>query len=179
MHSPLPRVATLPTRVRKRDGREAPFDAHNIESAIGRAGRATREFGALEATLLTAQVVKVISHRSDLGRMPDIEGIQDVVEQTLISANHFETARAYIVYREQHKKLREDRRTLVDVAGSINEYLDRSDWRVSANANQGYPMSTPRRSARPTVRGTSTSTISTCSPATAPAGPCAHFCTKG
>lgn len=140
MHKPLPRVATLPTRVRKRDGREAPFDARKIESAIARAGQASGEFGALEATLLTAQVVKVISHRSDLGRMPDIEGIQDVVEQTLISANHFETARAYIVYREQHKKLREDRRTLVDVAGSINEYLDRSDWRVSANANQGYSL---------------------------------------
>ncbi len=140
MHNNLPCVATLPTRVRKRDGGEVPFDSHKIESAIARAGQASGEFGALEATLLTAQVIKVISHRSDLGRMPDIEGIQDVVEQTLIAANHFETARAYIVYREQHNKLRQDRRTLVDVAGSINEYLDRSDWRVNANANQGYSL---------------------------------------
>ena len=84
-------------------------------------------------------MIKVISHRSDLGRMPDIEGIQDVVEQTLIAANHFETARAYIVYREQHKKLREDRRTLVDVAGSINEYLDRSDWRVAPTPTRATP----------------------------------------
>ncbi len=140
MHNNLPCVATLPTRVRKRDGGEVPFDSRKIESAIARAGQASGEFGALEATLLTAQVIKVISHRSDLGRKPDIEGIQDVVEQTLIAANHFETARAYIVYREQHNKLRQDRRTLVDVAGSINEYLDRSDWRVNANANQGYSL---------------------------------------
>jgi ribonucleoside-triphosphate reductase (formate) len=140
MHNPPPNIASLPTRVRKRDGHEVPFAAGKIESAIARAGQASGEFGASEATLLTAQVIKVIGHRSELGRMPNIEGIQDVVEQTLIAANYFETARAYIVYREQHKKLREDRRTLVDVAGSINEYLDRSDWRVTANANQGYSL---------------------------------------
>jgi len=140
MQATFPWVATLPARVRKRDGREVPFDARKIESAILRAGQASGEFGTIEATGLTTQVIKVISHRLDLGRIPDIEGIQDVVEQTLIVANHFETARAYIVYREQHSRLREDRRTLVDVAASVNEYLDRSDWRVAANANQGYSL---------------------------------------
>jgi len=134
-HSPSP-----PTRVIKRDGQEVRFDASKIESAIYRAGQASGEFGAAEASLLTAQVVKVLAHRFSDGRLPDIEAIQDVVEQTLIAANHFGTARAYIVYREQHKKLRTDRRTLVDVSASINEYLDRSDWRVAANANQGYSL---------------------------------------
>ncbi|MBK1721393.1 ribonucleoside triphosphate reductase [Thiocystis violacea] len=135
-----PNFPTLPTRVLKRDGIEVRFDASKIESAILRAGQATGEFGPLEAGLLTAQVVKVLAHRFGEGRLPEIEDIQDVVEQTLISANHFETARSYIVYREQHKKLRTDSRTLVDVGGSINEYLDRSDWRVAANANQGYSL---------------------------------------
>jgi ribonucleoside-triphosphate reductase len=138
-------LAALPTRIVKRDGAEVAFDAGKIESAILRAGRATGEFDELEAKLLTAQVVKVLAHRygrveAGGARMPDIEGIQDVVEQTLIAANHFETARSYIVYREQRAKLRADRRTLVDVSSSINEYLDRSDWRVSANANQGYSL---------------------------------------
>ncbi|UHD18293.1 ribonucleoside triphosphate reductase [Thiocapsa bogorovii] len=133
-------LSTLPVRVRKRDGVEVRFDAAKIESAIRRAGQASGEFGAPEASLLTAQVVKVLAHRYGAERLPDIEGIQDVVEQTLISANHFETARSYIVYREQHKKLRDEQRTLVDVGGSINEYLDRSDWRVAANANQGYSL---------------------------------------
>jgi len=140
MHDTFPRLAVLPTRVRKRDGLEVSFNARKIESAILRAGQASGEFGALEATGLTTQVIKVISHRLELGRIPDIEGIQDVVEQTLIAANHFETARAYIVYREQHSRLRQDHRTLVDVAASVNGYLDRSDWRVAANANQGYSL---------------------------------------
>jgi len=58
----------------------------------------------------------------------------------LIGADHLATARAYIVYREQHHRLRQDRHTLVDVASSVNEYLERADWRVSANANQGYSL---------------------------------------
>ena len=133
-------LATLPSRVLKRDGREVVFDAAKIESAIRRAGQASGEYGDLESGLLTAQVVKVLAHRFGQGRLPDIEAIQDVVEQTLIAANHFETARSYIVYREQHSRLRDHSRTLVDVAASIDEYLDRSDWRVAANANQGYSL---------------------------------------
>lgn len=132
-----PQVARLPASLRKRDGTIVGFDSRKIQSAIARAGQATGEFGEDEAGLLTAQVVKVLSH---LPGVPEVERIQDIVEQTLISANHFRTARAYIVYREQHKRLRQDRRTLVDVAASVNEYLDRSDWRVSANANQGYSL---------------------------------------
>ncbi len=132
-------VAVLPREVLKRDGRRAPFDANKIRSAILRAGQATGEFGEAEADLLTAQAAKVLIHRYH-GTPPGIEGIQDVVEQTLIAANHLETARAYIVYRESHKKLREDRKTVVDVEASINEYLSRQDWRVNANANQGYSL---------------------------------------
>ena len=140
MPNAQPRLATLPTRVLKRDGHEVAFEAGKIRSAIERAGRASGEFGVREAERLTSQVVKVLSHRCHDGRLPDIEAIQDLVEQTLIADDHFETARAYIRYREQHRKLRSDRRTLVDAAASIDEYLDRSDWRVSANANQGWSL---------------------------------------
>ncbi|MBP1753169.1 MAG: anaerobic ribonucleoside-triphosphate reductase [Geobacteraceae bacterium] len=126
-------------QVVKRDGSMAPFDADKIRSAIQRAGQASGEFDHTEAGLLTAQVLKVVCHKYQ-SAAPHIEGIQDVVEQVLISANHFKTARAYIVYREQHHKLRQDRKTVVDVAGSVNEYLDKLDWRVNANANQGYSL---------------------------------------
>ncbi len=130
----------LPTYVIKRDGSRADFDQRKIRSAIARAGHATDELGEGEAGRLTAQVIKVLSHRYHRDDPPSIERIQDVVEQVLITANHLKTARAYIVYREQHKKLRKDRRTLVDVVTSVNEYLDRMDWRVNANANQGYSL---------------------------------------
>jgi ribonucleoside-triphosphate reductase len=140
MNAVLPLEAAVPSAVLKRDGRRVVFDAAKIESAIARAGAASGEFGADEAHLLARQVLKVLSHARHPAGVPDIERIQDAVEHTLIGANHFQTARAYIVYREQHKRLREDKRTLVDVAASVNEYLERADWRVSANANQGYSL---------------------------------------
>ncbi len=92
-----------------------------------------------EAALLTAQVMKVLIHKFH-GQAPSIEQIQDVVEHTLIAANHLLTARAYIVYREQHAKLCHDRKTLGDAVSSVNEYLAQTDWRVNANANQGYSL---------------------------------------
>ncbi len=70
--------------------------------------------------------------------MPDIEHIQDIVEQVLISANYFATAKAYILYRDQRNRTRGDKKVMVDVESSINEYLEKLDWRVNANANQGY-----------------------------------------
>jgi len=127
------------SHVVKRSGEVAAFDADRIRSAIERAGRATGEFDAPEASLLTGQALKVLAHRFAESQ-PTIEHIQDVVEQVLISANHLKTARAYIVYREQRARLREDKKTVIEVESSINEYLDRADWRVNANANQGYSL---------------------------------------
>lgn len=131
--------AQSPSFVVKRSGDRVPFDGAKIQSAIVRAGKASSEFDEAEAALLTIQAVKVLSFRFP-GEAPEIEQIQDVVEQVLISANHFQTARAYIVYREQRARVREDRKTLVDVVSSIDEYLGRQDWRVNANANQGYSL---------------------------------------
>ncbi len=129
----------LPRAAIKRDGSTAVFDGGKIRSAVARAGAASGEFNTSEAELLTAQVIKVLTHKFQ-HQPASIENIQDVVEQVLISANHFKTARAYIVYREQRAKLRQDKKTVVDVGSSINEYLEQLDWRVNANANQGYSL---------------------------------------
>ena len=131
-------ILTL-TTVRKRDGSSVVFDPAKIRSAISRAGAAAGEFDDAAAGPLAEQVVKVLVRRSG-GRALTIESIQDVVEQVLITADHFKTARGYIVYREQHRKLRRDLKTVVDVETSINEYVNRLDWRVNANANQGYSL---------------------------------------
>lgn len=124
----------------KRDGEKHAFDVTKIAMAIMKAGEATKEFGSDEAWLLTRQVVKVLKHKFAYGIIPAIEQIQDVVEQVLISSNYYKTARSYIVYREQRDKMRKDKRAVIDAISSINEYLDRSDWRVNANANQGYSL---------------------------------------
>lgn len=130
---------SLPINIVKRDGSKLSFDKEKITYAIQRAGEDTQEFDKEEAMLLTAQVIKVLTHKFN-DTDPTVEQIQDVVEQVLISSNHFKTARSYIVYRENRARLRQQKQALVDVVSSIDEYLSRSDWRVNANANQGYSL---------------------------------------
>jgi len=138
MEAWMPRQAevTKPVSLRKRDGRLAAFDMAKIERAIAAAGAATGEFGASEAHALAEAVCLQLAHRTAV----EVEQVQDGVERTLMAAGHFDTARAYIVYRERHARLRRDRKAVVDVAASMNEYLSREDWRVRANANQGYSL---------------------------------------
>ncbi|MHB0817430.1 ribonucleoside triphosphate reductase [Stutzerimonas stutzeri] len=124
-----------PVSLRKRDGRLVAFELGKIVQAIKAAGHATGEFDAETAQALAARVVLRLPQR-----VVQIEQAQDAVERGLMEAGHYATARAYIVYRERHGRLRRDRKAIVDVASSMNEYLSREDWRVRANANQGYSL---------------------------------------
>lgn len=128
-----------PEFILKRDGTKVAFDSEKIVNAVKKAGIETGEFSEPEARHITFKILKILKHRYD-NTLPEIEQIQDIVEQTLISENYFKTARAYIIYREKRGELRRDKKNLVDVVLSINEYLDKLDWRVNANANQGYSL---------------------------------------
>jgi ribonucleoside-triphosphate reductase len=129
----------LPAQVVKRNGARAAFELAKIASAIQRAGAATGEFDATEALRLAEHVGRVLAHRHVL-EPPGIEAVQDAVEQMLAGSGYFTTARAYIVHRDRHQRIRDARRTIVDVAASVDEYLEKKDWRVNANANQGYSL---------------------------------------
>jgi ribonucleoside-triphosphate reductase len=122
--------------LRKRDGRLVAFELVKIERALTAAGNASGEFVAAQAGALAELVLaRLLSHAT-----LDVEQVQDQVERVLMEAYYYATARAYIVYREQHGRLRRDRKAIVEVAASMNEYLSREDWRVQANANQGYSL---------------------------------------
>ena len=132
-------IRKAPAAVVKRDGKIVDFDLTKIESAITRAGAAAGELAAAEAVHIAHRLTRTLAKRAGTTAL-DVEAIQDAVEQGLLRAGYLKTARAYIVYREQHAKLRNDKQTMVDVATSINEYLEQQDWRVNANANQGYSL---------------------------------------
>ena len=130
----------LPQHLLKRDGSVRDVDAEKIVRAVTRAGRATKEFDETVAReIVERNVLPRLSHH-DAARTPNIEWVQDAVEQALFETGHFPTLRAYIVYRESRAKARDAKRSWVNVESSINEYLDQLDWRVNANANQGYSL---------------------------------------
>lgn len=123
----------------KRDGSVKDFDASKIAAALSKAGKATGEFDAVQAQALTEEIVLPKLRALNLVT-PHIEQVQDAVEHALFDAGYFKTLRAYIVYREQRQKARDARQSWVNVESSINEYLQQLDWRVNANANQGYSL---------------------------------------
>ena len=107
-------VCAVPPRVSKRNGASVPFDSHKILRAILKAGQATGEFGQSAADEIAGGVTRTLGERY-AGGAASVENIQDIVERQLVEQGFFTTARAYIVYREQHRKLRNDRECVVDV----------------------------------------------------------------
>ena len=130
----------LPSIIVKRNHEHVGFQPEKIFSAILKAGIATEEFDESVAMTITFRVLEVISSKWGKFGKPRIEDVQNHVERALFQADYFRTAKAYIIYRTQHATLRKDTKTIIDIESSVNEYLSRSDWRVNANANQGYSL---------------------------------------
>jgi len=125
------------TSITKRDGSIAEFDAAKITAAILKAGKATGEFEEREARRLTMRVLS-LADAVHLPETPDVESIQDVVEQVLLESSFRATAKAYILYREQRAQLRRIKtKANVDL---MEGYLNKMDWRVRENSNMGFSL---------------------------------------
>jgi ribonucleoside-triphosphate reductase len=123
--------------LRKRDGREERFDPAKITKAICKAGQATGEFGLEEARHLTIRVLSLLQSLQDSLSMT-VENVQDVVEEVLLNSPYRRTAKAYIIYRDQHARMREMvQKADVDL---IDRYLGRLDWQVKENSNMAYSL---------------------------------------
>jgi len=126
-------------KVKKRDGRIVPFDQDKITEAIFKAAKAVGGRDRPTAQRLSDKVVEALERNGK--HTPEIEEIQDVVEKVLVGEGHAKTAKAYILYRNQHARIRNARATLVDVEDTIDGYISHSDWRVSENSNADYSLS--------------------------------------
>jgi len=102
-------------QVKKRDGRIVDFDQNRITKAILGAGQATGEFNLDTAKKISDQVVKnlneVFAKRKNI---PGVENIQDIVEMTLMKENYVESAKAYIIYRKEHQRVRQEKKRILN-----------------------------------------------------------------
>ncbi len=123
--------------IKKRDGRTVQFDSSKITTAIAKAGEATGEFGEREARKLTLKVL-TLAHELKPGDVPDVEEVQDIVEWILLDSPFYKTAKAYILYREQHTQIRR----IASKAGCdlVEHYVDNLDWKVKENSNMCYSL---------------------------------------
>ena len=128
--------------VQKRDGRIVDFNLANITSAIAKAGRATKEFNDKDALRISKTVEKHLNEKYG-DTIPSVEQIQDEVENTLMNSSYKNTARAYIVYRDERSKVRGSKSRLMKQFEIITGALakDSSDLkRSNANVNGDTAM---------------------------------------
>ncbi|HWR68730.1 MAG TPA: anaerobic ribonucleoside-triphosphate reductase, partial [Desulfomonilia bacterium] len=124
------------TTIRKRDGRVVPFDASKITAAIAKAGRATEEFDDAMAHKLMVKVLSI--SQQTVEDIPSVETVQDIVEEVLLQSMYRKTAKAYIIYRDQHAKIRDIKAGMgVDL---IDQYLEKLDWQVNENSNMAFSL---------------------------------------
>lgn len=128
-------------KIRKRNGRVVAFDKEKVTEAIWKAAQSVGGKDRKVAERLARKVCTVLEYQFSDKTVPTVEEIQDVVERVLIKSGHAKTAKAYILYRQQHAKIRETKDVMVDVINTISEYLERSDWRVKENSNEAYSFS--------------------------------------
>jgi len=134
------------TKIRKRDGREVPFNIEKIANAIFKAAMAAGGNDYNMALRLAEQVTKVLEKKY-VDTIPGVEDIQDVVEKVLIENGHARTAKEYILYRAERTRVREMNTRLMKVLEDLTfkDAADADIKRENANIDGDTAMGTMLR----------------------------------
>ncbi|MDD5651947.1 MAG: ribonucleoside triphosphate reductase, partial [Candidatus Moranbacteria bacterium] len=128
------------TRIIKRSGKVVPFKQEKITKAVLKAFGDTGEGGLREAEKVSKKVVQLLNKNYKKGYVPEIEEIQDMVEKVLMILDFDATAKAYILYRDQHRKVRETEEALKEAVDLVDDYIQEADWRIKENSNMGFSL---------------------------------------
>ena len=127
-------------KIQKREGTIVDFDQTKITNAIFKALTASGEGDGKKSHRLSDRVVKILNRRFKKGEIPQVEQIQDIVEEVLILEDFVETAKAYIIYREQRRRVREGTKVIDESVEMVDKYIQELDWQVKENANMSYSL---------------------------------------
>ncbi|MCP6718505.1 MAG: ribonucleoside triphosphate reductase [Patescibacteria group bacterium] len=128
------------TKVQKRDETIVDFDSQKISKAVFKAITATGQGDGVKSKKVTNQVIKILNRRFKKDEIPYVEQIQDIVEEVLMLEGLVDTAKAYILYREQRRRVREAIKVSEEAVDRIDNYLGRLDWEVQENANMAFSL---------------------------------------
>ncbi len=126
--------------IRKRDGRIVPYESEKVYNAIEKAVRNVGGHNFEKARRIANLIDAALNAIYKGDSIPTVENVQDLVEKMLIEEGHARTAKAYILYREQHKKLRNVRELIDESVNIVDDYINKNDWRVNENSNMSYSL---------------------------------------
>ncbi len=126
--------------MKKRDNSIVDFHLEKITKAIFKALTATGQGDGQRSKKISNKVNEILNRRFKKNEIPQVEQVQDIVEEVLILENLVETAKAYILYREQRRKIREATMAAEKAVDRIDQYLEKLDWEVKENANMAFSL---------------------------------------
>ncbi len=129
-------VSTVISKIRKRDGRIVEFKASKISNAIYKALVATNKADYPLADRLASKTVQRLFQQGyDEANVPSVEDVQDIVESVLIEEGLSETAKAYILYRHERRKVREEKMKVLERTSldEVDKAFDVNSLRVLAS----------------------------------------------
>ncbi|MBN2140321.1 MAG: ribonucleoside triphosphate reductase [Desulfovibrionaceae bacterium] len=124
----------MPTQIMKRDGRLETWSTERIAQAIFKALKAN----GVKDPILSKRLAQKVEIKLAGVDIPEQEDVQNTVEQVLMESRQYTVAKSYILYREKRRQLRNQHEAYLDIKETIDEYLGKSDWRVSENANMTH-----------------------------------------
>jgi anaerobic ribonucleoside-triphosphate reductase len=130
-------MAEALARIKKRDGEVADFVQDKITTAIYKAMESKGVTDRRAAQSVSDIVHFVLEEKFGGYTTPSVEQIQDIVERVLMKQGYHDVAKAYILYRERHKDIREAKKIGLNLERLIKDYIDEVDWRIRENSNEG------------------------------------------
>lgn len=126
-------------KIIKRSGEIEDFDKSKITEAIFKTTKAIDRENRALSEKLADQVIEEISEKFHERSIPAIEEVQDLVEKVIIRNGHTKIAKSYILYRDQHRQLREINDTEMEEK-LMKDYLGKADWRLKENSNMSFSV---------------------------------------
>ena len=131
------RMEAVALQIKKRNGVVVEFNAQKIRNAIFKANVAVTDEGMTGAAL--DQLTKKVADAFADNVIPTVEDVQDKVEEMLIAADYAKTAKAYILYRAEHAKIRQAEGDLMDIYKELTFGM-RVTWTSSARMQTSIPI---------------------------------------
>ena len=126
------------TKIQKRDGRVTDFDSQRITDAIDKAMIAVGQQNIHKAKKITQDVLEALEEMVDVEN-PNVEQVQDLVEKYLMIEGCYDTAKAYILYRDLRSRSR-NINNLLDIGKQINSYVNKEDWKLNIDSSIDYHL---------------------------------------
>jgi len=127
-------------KIRKRNGLIVDFDREKITRVVFKALTATEQGDGEKSENISNKVTFLLNRRFKKNEIPNVEEIQDIIEEVLILEDLVKTAKAYILYREKRREIREAVDAREQAVDRIDEYLEKIDWEVNENANMAFSL---------------------------------------